>query len=99
VPPDKIIEGSLMALGRGRIEICTDRELPMPDVERIRAGRFQFAVHRANGGDWPAAIIVALPHEFTQSLDSGATGVLNDVSNTEEVLARLEAVTSGRRNG
>src|SRR5580658_4930834 len=31
------------------------------------------------------------------ALDSGAAGVLNDVSNAEDVLACLDAVTSGRR--
>ena len=120
-----------MALGHGIIEICTDRELLMLALDRILAGRFQcercsperiIAVHRANRGDRPAAIVVDLPHEplrtFTQSpsgvpviawrrsiarepslnaLDSGAAGVLNDVSNADDVLACLEAVTSGRR--
>jgi len=100
-------------------------------LERILASRFRcercpperiFAVHRANGSDWPVAIVVDLPHEplrtFTQSpgsapviawqratviepslnaLDSGTAGVLNDVSDAEDVLACLEAVTSGRR--
>jgi DNA-binding NarL/FixJ family response regulator len=119
-----------MSVGRGTIEICTDRELLMLALERILASQFRcercpperiFAFDRANGSDWPVAIVVDLPHEslrtFTQSpgsapviawrrstaiepslnaLDSGAAGVLNDVSNAEDVLQCLEAVTSGR---
>jgi DNA-binding NarL/FixJ family response regulator len=114
------------------IEVCTDRQLLVMAMERIVADRFRCercsseraiaAVHRAQEGPSPAAIVLDMPHEplraFTQSpgrvpviawqrstasepalnaLDSGAAGVLNDVSSAEDVLACLEAVTSGLR--
>jgi len=120
-----------MAPQSGKIKVCTDRELLVLALDRIVTDRFRCercspesvaAVDRAQEKDWPAAIVVDLPHEafrgFTQSvgsvpviawqrstasepalkaLDSGAAGVLNDISSAEDVLACLEAVISGRR--
>src|SRR5579863_8849669 len=120
-----------MALGSGTtIEVCTDRELLVVALDRIVSDQFRCercspecvtAVHRAQQGDSPAAIVIDLPHEplqaFTQTagsvpviawqrstasepalkaLDSGAAGVLNDIPSAQDVLACLEAVTSGR---
>jgi DNA-binding CsgD family transcriptional regulator len=94
-----------MALGRGTLEICTDREMPILALEHILAGQFRcercppehlIAVDRANVSDGPAAIAADLPHEplrtFTRS-PGGAPIIVWQRSKANE--PSLNALDSG----